>query len=291
MGRKAKRSEIVGPFQHRHMTFSPEEQAQRERLEELYLRAQSPVMLSIERDVCGCDYGATSWTTVIEARRIADLLGLRPGMRLLDLGAGSGWPGLYLAETSGCDVALVDLPLAGLRIATQRAAQDRMSGACWAIVANASALPFREGDFDAISHSDVLCCLTDKRGVLEACRRVIRNTGRMVFTVICVAPGLSPENYRRAVSNGPEFVESEADYPTLLEQTGWAIVDRQDLTLDYAHSCHRQLQADKERKDALEGLVGAGEFAERQAGWQSKITAIDEGLLRRELFAASPDRA
>ncbi len=273
------------------MTCTREEQAQRERLEKLYVRAQSPVMLSIERNVCGCDYGATSWTTIVEAGSIANLLGLRPGVRLLDLGAGSGWPGLYLARRSGCDVALVDLPLAGLRIATRRAAQDRVSGACWIVLADAAALPFRDGSFDAISHSDLLCCLRDKRSVLQACRRVIRSAGRMVFTVICIAPGLSPEKFRRAVANGPEFIESEADYPTLLGQTGWVIVDRQDITLDYAASCRRLVQADNEHKHALETLIGASEFAERQAGWRSKPAAIDDGLLRRELFVATPDRA
>jgi len=272
------------------MKRSREEQAQTERFDELYVKAQSPVMLSIERSVCGCDYGGTSWTTRAEAQQIAALSGLQPGLRLLDVGAGSGWPGLYLAKTSGCDVVLVDLPLAGLRIAAERAGKDRIRGSCWAVVADAAILPFPNGSFDAVSHSDLLCCLKQKHAVLEVCRGVIRNDGRMVFTVISIAPGLSPAKYRRAVANGPEFIESEADYPTLLGQTGWAVVDRQDITPDYAASCRRQLQADMERKDALQALIGASEFAERQAGWRSKLAAIGAGVLRRELFVAAPDR-
>ena len=84
------------------MKPDPEEETQTERFKGLYLRARSPVLLAVERGVCGCDYGATSWTTVDEARRIIPLLGLRPGRRLLDIGAGSGWPGLYLAGQTGC---------------------------------------------------------------------------------------------------------------------------------------------------------------------------------------------
>ncbi len=268
-----------------------EKQAQRKRFEELYVRAQSPTMLSIERSVCGCDYGGSSWTTRDEAQRIGALLGLRPGLRLLDVGSGSGWPGLYLAETSGCDVALVDLPLAGLRIAAERAVRDRIPGACWTAVGDAAGLPFRDGSFDAVSHSDVLCCLEDKRAVLEACRRVIRDGGRMVFSVISVAPGLSRDDYRRAVENGPEFIESETDYPALLGQTGWGIVDCNDFTMDYAASCRRQLRADEARKDQLVKLIGAAEFAERLADWRSKLIALKDGLLRRELFVATPDTA
>ena len=92
-------------------------------------------MRQIERRVCGCDYGGTSWTTRQEALQAGELLALGPGTRLLEVGAGSGWPGLYLAGTTGCDVALVDLPLEGLRITAERAAADGLAGACWIAVA------------------------------------------------------------------------------------------------------------------------------------------------------------
>jgi ubiquinone/menaquinone biosynthesis C-methylase UbiE len=216
-------------------------------------------------------------------------LQLRPGVRLLEVGAGCGWPGLYLAKMSGCDIALVDLPLAGLRIAAERAVKDCISGACWIAVADAATLPFRGGSFDAVSHSDVLCCLREKRAALEACRRVVCDSGRMVFTVISVAPGLSPEDCRRAVASGPEFIVSETDYQTLLAQAGWTVLNCQDVTMDYAASCRRNLRADEERKEGLQTLLGAPALAERLAGWRSKITALDEGLLRRELFAAAPN--
>jgi hypothetical protein len=96
---------------------------------------------------------------------------------------------------------------------------------------------------------------------------------------------------RRAAENGPEFIESEVDYSTLLAQTGWVVIDCRDITRDYAVSCQRQLQADEERKDALEMLLGAPEVAGRRAGWRSKLAAIGDGLLRRELSVATPDRA
>ncbi|MBT3535549.1 MAG: hypothetical protein HN478_16840, partial [Rhodospirillaceae bacterium] len=102
------------------MSPSPQEQAQTERFASSYERHQSPVMHRVERRVWGCDYGGTSWTTRDEADRIAGLLELRPGLRILDLGSGSGWPALYWAAATGCDAVLTDLPLTGLRIAAAR---------------------------------------------------------------------------------------------------------------------------------------------------------------------------
>jgi phosphoethanolamine N-methyltransferase len=245
-------------------------------------------MLTIERRVCGCDYGGNSWTSRAEAQQMAARLGLRPGVRLLDLGAGSGWPGLYLGKTSGCDVTLVDLPLSGLRIAAERARKDGMTGNVWAAVADAAALPFPDECFNAISHSDLLCCLKQKRAVLIACRRVMRRHGRMVFTVISVAPDLSAEQYSRAVTNGPEFIESDTDYPTLLAQIGWTVTGHEDITMAYGARVRRQLHADEAQKDGLVALIGASEFAERLAGWRSKLAAFGDELLRREFFVATP---
>ena len=55
-------------------------------------RAGAPPRLAVECAVCG-----SSWTTMEEAGRVAGMLGVGPGDLLLKIGAGSGWPGLYLA--------------------------------------------------------------------------------------------------------------------------------------------------------------------------------------------------
>ena len=271
----------------RSMKLSPAEQALRERFEATYAAGEAPVMRAIERRVCGCDYGATSWTTRDEADRIAALLALVPGVRLLEIGAGSGWPALYFAKTTGCDVTLTDLPLAGLRIATERVAADDLGGACRSAVADGAALPFRDATFDVINQCDVLCCLPRKRDVLADCRRVIRAGGRLAFSVLAVAPDLSPAAHARAVANGPDFVEAEADYPTLLDETGWTVVETQDLTASYAASCRRQRAADAKQAEALTALLGATEFAKRQADWRAKLACLEEGLLRRAFYVTS----
>ena len=44
---------------------------------------RSAEMRDLERSVCGCAYGSTSWTTRREAELIAQLLALRPAAKLL----------------------------------------------------------------------------------------------------------------------------------------------------------------------------------------------------------------
>ena len=121
------------------------------------LKASSPVLLEIEREVLGCDYGATSWTDRAEAERFAGWLGLAPGVTALEIGAGSGWPGLLLAGASGARVTLTDRPGEVLRFATERAIRDGLATLCPVVQADGGALPFADASFDAVYHCDVLC--------------------------------------------------------------------------------------------------------------------------------------
>lgn len=115
------------------------------------------VAARVEWEVVGADFGSNGYTTVAQADDLARRLGLRPGVRLLDLGCGRGWPGLYLARRTGCEVVLADLPLDGLRCAAARAAEEGLGGRCGVVLAEGGRLPFASGSFDAVVHTDVLC--------------------------------------------------------------------------------------------------------------------------------------
>jgi SAM-dependent methyltransferase len=122
------------------------------------------VMALVERLVIGADYGADGYTTVDQADELVRRLALRPGLRLLELGCGSGWPGLHLAKTSGCRVVLTDLPGddasapgEGLRRAVQRVTAEGLLDRCAVVAASGRHLPFAAATFDAVVSADVMC--------------------------------------------------------------------------------------------------------------------------------------
>ena len=122
-----------------------------------YRMAPDEATRQIELAVTGGDWGVYGYTTVDQARRLAEALHLGPGSRLLDVGCGRGWPGLYLAVETGCSVVMTDVPIEGVGRAVARAATEGVTDRATAVVCRAPALPFARGSFDAVVHTDVLC--------------------------------------------------------------------------------------------------------------------------------------
>ena len=110
----------------------------------------------IDLETRGADVGANGYTTMAQADDLVDVLRLRPGVRLLDIGAGLGWPSLYLAKKTRCDVVLTDIPPGTVRGATRRANEPTLSERYRFAVASADRLPFRTASFDAVVHTDTL---------------------------------------------------------------------------------------------------------------------------------------
>jgi cyclopropane fatty-acyl-phospholipid synthase-like methyltransferase len=112
---------------------------------------------TVELEALGSDYSATGYTTREQADDLGRLLELGPGSVLLDIGAGCGWPGLYLATTFGCSVISADPIMEGASAARDRIGRDGLGSRAVALLATGEQLPIRTGSIDAVVHADVMC--------------------------------------------------------------------------------------------------------------------------------------
>ena len=127
-----------------------------ETFEQRYRVRPTEVTRQIEREVIGGDWGANGYTTMGQADRLGRELSLGPSSVLLDLGAGRGWPGLYLAASTGCRVVMADVPADALRLALDRAGDEGLADRAAAVRCSVRALPLRQRSVDAVVHADVL---------------------------------------------------------------------------------------------------------------------------------------
>ncbi len=250
-----------------------------------YERSQIPAMRELERDVLGCDYGGTSWTTRSQADDIASSLELGPGMHLLEVGSGSGWPGLFLGSETGCDVTLLDIPVNALKLAAERAVEDELTDRVKVVAASGTALPFESSSFERLSHSDVLCCLPEKLEMLLECRRVAIKGALMHFSVILPAPNLSASDYQQAIEVGPPFTDAPEGYEPLLQASNWHIVDRIDVSPEYQRTLQALVDGLNRNNPKIKAVFG-DDFVSYRQHREDQIALVQSGVLKRAVFIA-----
>lgn len=131
------------------MPNSRDEQADRAFFKAKYSRQRTGTAGQVERVALGHEVGLNGYTTVPEAQVLSDQLVLLPGNFLLDVGAGRGWPGPYVAQVHAARLISTDIPLDALRKAKADSAG--------VVAADGRALPLQTSAVAAVVHADVFC--------------------------------------------------------------------------------------------------------------------------------------
>jgi ubiquinone/menaquinone biosynthesis C-methylase UbiE len=132
-----------------------------------------------------CPYGQRFWVEaphpIITRDRLRAVLRPEPGERLLEIGVGTGYYSLEMAEWIGLEgtLELFDLQQKFLDH-VMRAAGERSLTNLIPTQGDATALPFEDASMDAVILTAVLGEIPDTAGALREIRRVLKPTGRLV---------------------------------------------------------------------------------------------------------------
>ncbi len=115
-------------------------------------------------------------------RRLAQLLDLHQGGRVLDIASGIGTTAVLLAAEQDVDVVGIDLGAAQVTKAAARANAAGLADRVEFRVGDAEHLPMPDGDFDAVVSECAFCTFPDKPTAAAEAARVLRNGGRLGLT-------------------------------------------------------------------------------------------------------------
>jgi len=132
--------------------------------------------------------------------RTADLAGIEPGARVLDVASGTGTSALVLARERGADVTGVELGAGAVAEAGERAHREGLAHQVRFVEGDAEALPVAGGSFDAVLCECSLCLFADKERALAEIVRVLRPGGALALSDVVAETAALPAPLRTAAA-------------------------------------------------------------------------------------------
>ena len=168
--------------------------------------------------------------------RVADALGARAGMRLLDLGCGVGGPMRTMARDYGAHVTGVNINAYQIGRGCQHNRKRGLSGLCGFVRADFVHLPIASDSYDGAYEFQATCHAPDRKAVYAEVFRVLKPGASFAGDEWCLTPRYDAANaeHRRIrrvieIGNGLPDVETIAGVVDALRSAGFDLVEHGDL--------------------------------------------------------------
>lgn len=163
----------------------------------------------------------------------ARLAGLKPGLRVLDVGGGLGGPARTLAQEFGCMVEVLDLTEEYCRVGQVLTARTGLADHVSFRHGNALDMPFADGTFDLVWTQHSSMNIADKERLYHEISRVLRPGGCLALHEIMAGP-VTPIHFPVPWARDPaiSFLRPPADVRALLLDLGFREQAWMDRTAD-----------------------------------------------------------
>ncbi|MCB0882007.1 MAG: methyltransferase domain-containing protein [Thermoleophilia bacterium] len=234
----------------------------------------------------GDDLGQQSFATPRYFDFIAARLGMGPGMRVLDLGSGSGGPAVYIADRTGCRLTGLEVNEVGVEVSRSVAQKAGLEDRVDFVLADGMDMPFDDATFDAVYSMNVMNVFPDKVALFREVRRVLRPGGVWAFLSGTFEFGPGDEEARRLYEAGyaiPQYTDDLAGYKRKLAEAGFVVDEVTEYISDYRATIARWLDGWRAHRDAIAAEQGADQTDHHIAYFVAYLRMIDEGKASNHL--------
>ncbi len=218
--------------------------------------------------------------------RLAELAGIGPDDRVVDVACGRGTTAIHLSRTRRCQVVGVEYSTRQVAVAAQAATDARAPRATF-VEGDAGSLPLGDACADVVVCECSLCLFPDKAVAVREMRRVLRPGGRLAVADLVLDPDHLPEGWRGWLARVACVADARpaAAYAALLDDAGFDAITI-ELHPDELLALMAELEA---RVGLLQSIAARGDgdaFAIRPGIWNEVRARIAAGDISYALMAA-----
>jgi len=167
---------------------------------------------------------------------IASRLGLRPGMKCIDIGCGVGGPLRAIARFSGANVTGLNNNAYQIKRAVKKTNSMGLSKQCDFIKSDFMNISAEDGTFDAAYAIEATCHAPDKVGCFAEIHRILKPGGLFCGYEWCMTPNYDPKNpEHKAIKEGIELGNGLPDIASIqhvadsLKKAGFEVLEISDV--------------------------------------------------------------
>ncbi|XP_023814860.1 phosphoethanolamine N-methyltransferase isoform X1 [Oryzias latipes] len=219
-------------------------------------------------------------------KEFVDLLNLKPGQKVLDVGCGIGGGDFYMAKTFGVEVLGLDLSDNMVEIAAERALTEKLPTVQFE-VADATKRTFPEGSFDVVYSRDTILHIDDKLALFRRFHSWLKPGGQLLISDYCCGEKPWSQAFESYVKQRGYILYTPAQYGKFIQEAGFCEVRAEDRTSQFIQVIKDELKKAEAIKEEFIQEFSEEDYLAVVNGWKEKLERSNTGDQRWGLFYAT----
>lgn len=224
-------------------------------------------------------------------KAFASLLNLKPGMKVLDIGSGTGGSAFFLAREYGVEVLGLDLSHNMLAIANEhkQEMEPEVQNRVTFRYLDALKASFPPGTFDVMYSRDAIMHIADKDALYGKVFEWLKPGGQILVTEYVHGrnhPNHTEEYVNYVITRGYQFLPL-LQYGDLLKRVGFEQVKAIDKTDEFVSVLKEEMQRFRPTKASFVKEFSLNDYNELVNGWDVKVDRCTQGEQGWGLFLAT----
>jgi len=216
-------------------------------------------------------------------------LGLTPGMKVLDIGCGTGGSAFYMARRYGVDVHGVDLATNMIELAQdyRTEMEPEVKHRVQFYVEDATLMPYPKDFYDVVYSRDTILHIEGKEQLFQTFLETLKPGGKLMISDYCCGDQEHSQRFKDYVADRGYKLYNVNGYGDIIRKAGFQNVVALDKTKDMVDVMNMELDKFAAAKDKFVKDFCKEDFDYIEQGWKDKLERCNDGDQAWGFFTAT----